>query len=47
MMRKFKANLHLAQFTGEGCPAKWKEEGDKTLTPSAKMVGRVHEALNK
>ena len=25
--------------------AKWKEQGDKTLTPSAKMVGRVHEAL--
>lgn len=45
LMRKFKANLHLAKHTNEGCPAKWKEEGDKTLAPSAKMVGRVYEAL--
>ncbi len=45
LMRKFKANLHLAEHTNEGCPAKWKEEGDKTLAPSAKMVGKVYEAL--
>lgn len=45
LMRKFKANLHLAKHTNEGCPSKWKDEGDKTLTPSAKLVGRVHEAL--
>lgn len=45
LMRKFKANLHLAKHTNEGCPAKWKEEGDKTLKPSAKMVGRVYDAL--
>lgn len=45
LMRKFKANLHLAKHTNEGCPAKWKEEGDKTLAPSAKMVGKVYEAL--
>ncbi len=45
LMRKFKANLHLAKHTKEGCPAKWKEEGDKTLKPSAKMVGRVYDAL--
>jgi alkyl hydroperoxide reductase subunit AhpC len=44
LIRKFKANLHLAKHTAEGCPAKWKEEGDKTLTPSAKMVGKVYEA---
>lgn len=44
LMRKFKANLHLAQHGDEGCPAKWKEEGDKTLKPSAKMVGHVYEA---
>jgi len=25
-------------------PAKWKEEGDKTLKPSAKMMGKVYEA---
>lgn len=45
LLRKFKANIHLAKHTNEGCPAKWKDEGDKTLQPSAKMVGRVHEAL--
>lgn len=47
LMRKFKANLYLAKKTEEGCPAKWKEEGNKTLKPSAKLVGRVHEALSK
>lgn len=45
LMRKFRANLHLSKFEGIGCPAKWKEEGDKTLKPSAKMVGKVYEAL--
>lgn len=45
LMRKFKANLHLARHTAEACPSKWRDEGDKTLTPSAKLVGRVHEAL--
>ena len=45
MMRKFKANLYLAKKTNEACPSKWKDEGDKTLTPSARMVGKVHEAL--
>lgn len=45
LMRKFKANLYLAKKTEEGCPSKWKDEGDKTLKPSAKLVGRVHEAL--
>ena len=44
LMRKFKANLHLSKHTAEGCPAKWKEEGDKTLKPSPKMVGKVFEA---
>jgi NADH-dependent peroxiredoxin subunit C len=48
MMRKFKANVHMAKKTNEACPAKWKDEGDKTLVnPGAKMVGRVHEALNE
>jgi len=44
LIRKFKANIHLLKHTAEGCPAKWKEEGDKTLTPSPKMVGKVYEA---
>lgn len=46
LMRKFKANLYMARKANEVCPSKWRDEGDKTLTPSAKLVGRVHEALN-
>ena len=47
MMRKFKANVYLARKTNEACPSKWKDDGDKTLVnPGAKMVGKVHEALN-
>lgn len=45
LMRKFKANLYMARKTSEVCPSKWRDEGDKTLTPSAGMVGKVHEAL--
>jgi peroxiredoxin (alkyl hydroperoxide reductase subunit C) len=45
LMRKFKANLYLSRKPAEGCPAQWKEEGDVTLKPSARMVGKVHEAL--
>jgi len=47
LMRKFKANLYLAKKTDEACPSKWKDEGDATLTPSPKLVGKVHEALHK
>jgi len=47
LMRKFKASLYVSRKTSEACPAKWKDEGDVTLTPSAKMVGKVHEALEK
>ncbi len=46
LMRKFKANLYLMKKADEGCPSKWKEEGDKTLRPGPEMVGKVHEALN-
>ena len=45
LLRKVKANIYLASHTAEGCPSKWKEEGDKTLKPGPEMVGRVHEAL--
>jgi NADH-dependent peroxiredoxin subunit C len=45
LLRKFKANLYMSRKQGEVCPSKWKDEGDRTLTPSADMVGRVHEAL--
>jgi peroxiredoxin (alkyl hydroperoxide reductase subunit C) len=48
LMRKFKASLYLAKKTNEACPSRWKDEGDKTLVdPGAKMVGKVHEALNE
>lgn len=46
-MRKFKANLHLTKHPKEGCPSKWKDEGDVTLKPGPEMVGRVHEAQQK
>ncbi len=46
LLRKFKANIYMARKTNEVCPSKWKDEGDKTLVnPGAKMVGKVHEAL--
>ncbi len=47
LMRKFKANMYLARKATEACPSKWKDEGDKTLEPTAKMVGKVWEALNE
>jgi peroxiredoxin (alkyl hydroperoxide reductase subunit C) len=47
LLRKLKANLHLSEHTAEACPATWQEKGDETLEPSAKMVGKVHEALKK
>ena len=46
LLRKFKANLYLTKKADEGCPSKWKDEGDATLKPGPEMVGRVHEALN-
>jgi alkyl hydroperoxide reductase subunit AhpC len=46
LLRKFKANIYMSRKTNEVCPSKWKDEGDKTLVnPGAKMVGKVHEAL--
>ena len=47
LLRKFKANLYLSRKKDEACPSKWKEEGDKTLKPSAKLVGRVQQELDK
>lgn len=46
LMRKFKAALYVAK-KDEGIPSGWNEEGDLTLKPSAKMVGKVHEALGQ
>ena len=45
LLRKVEANIHLAKHPAEACPAQWKKEGDKTLKPSEKLVGRVAEAL--
>jgi peroxiredoxin (alkyl hydroperoxide reductase subunit C) len=47
LMRKFKANLYLGKKPAEACPAQWKDEGDKTLTPGPALVGKVHDALTK
>lgn len=46
LLRKVKANVYLAKAPAEVCPATWKSAGDKTLKPSAKMVGNVHQAMN-
>lgn len=45
LLRKLQANVYLSQHAAEVCPAKWRKSGDKTLAPSAKMVGKVHDAL--
>ncbi len=45
LLRKVKANIYLGAHGDEACPVKWKEEGDKTLKPSAEMVGKVYDAL--
>lgn len=44
LLRKMKANVYLSTHPDEACPAKW-TTGEKTLTPSAKIVGKVYEAL--
>lgn len=44
LTRKMKANEYLVKHPDEACPARW-EQGSKTLKPSAKIVGKVHEAL--
>lgn len=41
LMRKFKAYLYVSKHPVKACPSKWKDEGDATLEPSAKMVGNV------
>ncbi len=46
LVRKIKAHLYLSKHPDEACPAKWRE-GDSTLKPSEKLVGRVGEYLVK
>nr|WP_287411728.1 redoxin domain-containing protein [Pseudodesulfovibrio sp.] len=45
LVRKMEANTYLKDHPAEACPARW-TPGEKTLTPSEKLVGKVYEALN-
>ncbi|ACS78105.1 peroxiredoxin [Maridesulfovibrio salexigens] len=45
LVRKIEANVYLKDHPEEACPAKW-TPGEKTLTPSEKLVGKVYEELN-
>ncbi len=40
LVRKIKAAQYVASNDGEVCPAAW-EEGQKTLTPSLDLVGKI------
>ncbi|NHN86431.1 peroxiredoxin [Acetobacter musti] len=40
LLDKIQAAQYVASHPGEVCPAKWKE-GDKTLTPSLDLVGKI------
>ncbi len=40
LLRKIKAAQYVAAHPGEVCPAKW-TEGEKTLTPSLDLVGKI------
>ena len=44
LLRKIKASVYVSQHPDEACPARW-DKGDKTLTPSAELVGKVYDAL--
>ncbi|KAF0126297.1 MAG: peroxiredoxin (alkyl hydroperoxide reductase subunit C) [Elusimicrobia bacterium] len=44
LVRKMKAFAHVYKNPQEVCPAKWKP-GERTLKPSEKLVGKVHEEL--
>lgn len=44
LLRKMQANIYLSAHPDEVCPAGWRE-GEKTLKPSARIVGKVYEAM--
>lgn len=44
LVRKLEANVHLRKNPVEACPARW-TPGQKTLTPSEKLVGNVYKFL--
>ncbi len=45
LLRKLRANIHLAAHPSEGVPAQWRKKGDTTLRPGPKLVGRVGKAM--
>lgn len=45
LLRKVEANIYLGEHGDEACPVSWKQKGDKTLKPSAELVGKVHQAM--
>ena len=47
ILRKLEANVYLGKKPAEACPAQWKKPGDKTLTPSPDLVGKVAEEIGK
>jgi NADH-dependent peroxiredoxin subunit C len=44
LFRKVDGFIYLRNHPAEACPAKW-TRGEKTLTPSEKIVGQVYQAL--
>ena len=44
LVRKMEANVYLSKHPDEACPANW-SQGQKTLKPGAKLVGKVYESL--
>ncbi len=46
LLRLLSAHIHVSKNPNEACPAGWRQ-GGKTLKPSAKLVGKVYEALKK
>lgn len=46
LLRKLKALKFVAEHPGKVCPASW-DEGEKTLSPSIKIAGKVHDELVK
>lgn len=46
LVRKVKAFIYVTEHPEEVCPAKWKN-GDKTITPGSKVVGKVSDYIKK
>ena len=44
ILRKLKALKFVSEHPGKVCPASW-DEGEKTLSPSIKIAGKVHGEL--